>query len=75
MPEPLWVYRMALRYFTRWTSCVAIADAFDSVSHDRLTRMLNGSWSGQTRLHLALRTLFTVAGGYRMLDDTVVCKP
>jgi Transposase DDE domain len=75
MPEPLWIYLMALLYFTKLTTCSAIADAFDSISHDRVTRMLNGSWSGQTLLHLALRTLFTVAGGYLILDDTVVCKP
>jgi hypothetical protein len=66
---------MALRYFTRLTTCSAIADAFDSVSHDRLTRMLQGTWSGHTRLDLALRTLFTVAGGYLIVDDTVVAKP
>jgi len=53
MPEPLWIYLMALLYFTNLTSCSAIADAFDSVSHDRLTRMLQGTWSGHTRLDLA----------------------
>ena len=40
MPEPLWIYLMALLYFTRLTTCSAIADAFDSASHDQLTRML-----------------------------------
>ena len=75
MPEPLWVYLMALLYFTNLTTCVAIADAFDSASHDQLTRMLQGSWSGQTLFNLALRILFTVAGGYLILDDTVVEKP
>jgi putative transposase len=75
MPEPLWVYLMALLYFTNLTTCVAIADAFDSASHDQLTRMLQGPWSGQTLFNLALRILFTVAGGYLILDDTVVEKP
>jgi putative transposase len=75
MPEPLWIYLMALLYFTNITTCSAMADAFDSVSHDRLTRMLQGTWSGHTLLHLALRALFTVAGGYLILDDTVVEKP
>jgi DDE family transposase len=74
MPEPLWIYLMALLYFTNMTTCSAIADAFDSVSHDRLTRMLQGTWSGHTLLHLALRTLFSVAGGYLIVDDTVVAK-
>lgn len=75
MPEPLWIYLMALLYFTKLTTCSAMADAFDSVSHDRLTRMLQGTWSGHTLLDLALRTLFSVAGGYLIVDDTVVAKP
>ena len=75
MPEPLWIYLMALLYFTNITTCSAIADAFDSASHDRVTRMLHGSWSGQTLLDLALRMLFAVAGGYLIVDDTVVEKP
>ena len=75
MPEPLWIYLMALLYFTTLTTCSAISDAFDSVSHDRLTRMLQGAWSGHILLDLALRALFTVAGGYLIVDDTVVAKP
>jgi hypothetical protein len=66
---------MALLYFTNMTACAAIADAFDSVSHDRLTRMLQGPWSGHRLLDLALRALFTVAGGYLIVDDTAVAKP
>ena len=75
MPEPLWIYLMALRYFSNLTTCSAMSDAFDSASHDQLTRLLQGTWSGHTRLHLALRLLFTVAGGYLILDDTVIEKP
>jgi putative transposase len=37
--------------------------------------MLQGTWSGHTLFDLALRLLFTVAGGYLILDDTVVEKP
>jgi hypothetical protein len=66
---------MALLYLTNVTTCAAIADAFDSVSHARLTRRLQGTWSGPTLLHLALRLLFTVAGGYLIVDDTVVATP
>jgi putative transposase len=44
-------------------------------SHDRLTRMLQGHWSGHTLLNTALRVLFTVTGGYLIIDDTVVAKP
>jgi putative transposase len=75
MPEPLWIYRMALLYFTNLTTCSAMSDAFDSASHEQLTRMLQGTWSGQTLFNLALRILFTIAGGYLILDDTVVEKP
>lgn len=75
MPEPLWLYLMALLYFTRVSTCLTIADMFPEVSHDCVTRMLHGDWSGHTLLPLALRTLFTVAGGYLMVDDTVVEKP
>jgi putative transposase len=75
MPEPLWIYLMALLYFTNITTCSAMAGVLDSVSHDRLTRMLQGTWSGHILLNLALRTLFTVAGGYLIVDDTVVEKP
>ena len=66
---------MALRYFTKVTTCSAMADAFDSTSHDCLTRMLQGTWSGHTLLNLALRALFTVTGGSLIVDDTVVEKP
>jgi putative transposase len=74
MPEPLWIYLIALLYFTRVSTCTTIAEAMAETSHDRLTRMLHGAWSGQTLLDLALRTLFTVAGGYLIVDDTVMEK-
>src|SRR5262245_19029430 len=66
---------MALLYLTQMTTCATLADAFDSVSHDRLPRMLQGTWSGPIRLDLAWRLLFTVAGGYLLVDDTVVAQP
>jgi hypothetical protein len=53
MPEPLWIDLMALLYFSNVTTCAALADACDSVAHDRLTRMLQGTWSGHTLLALA----------------------
>jgi hypothetical protein len=60
MPEPLWIYLMALLYSTNLTSCSAIADAFDSVSHDRLTRMLQAS-------HAALPALERVRAAAQIL--------
>jgi putative transposase len=75
MPKPLWIYLMALLHFTKVSTCSNMAEVFAEASHDCLTRMLNGSWSGQTLLDRALRVLFTVVGGYLMVDDTVVEKP
>ena len=75
MPEPLWIYLMALLYFTRISTCLTMTEAFADASHDCLTRMLHGTWSGHTLLDLALRTLFMVTEGYLIIDDTVVEKP
>ena len=74
MPEPLWIYLMALLYFTSVSTCSA------SQNHGRrFSRLFDTHaqrpWSGQTLLDLALRALFTVAGGDLSLDDTVVAKP
>jgi hypothetical protein len=63
MPEPLWAYLTALLYFTEVSSCMAMAQALETASHDRLTRMLKGQWSGQPLLERALRVLFPVVGG------------
>jgi hypothetical protein len=75
MPEPIWTYLTALLYFPGVSTCLAMAQAFDHPSHDRLTRMLRGPWSGQTRLDLALRALFPGVGGSLIVDDTIVEKP
>jgi hypothetical protein len=72
MPAPIWPYVTALLYFAEVSTCVAIAQALEMTSHDRLTRMLWGQWSGQTLLDLALRALFTVVGGDLIVDDTIV---
>ena len=66
---------MALRYFTKSSTCTTIAAMLPDASHDCVTSMRNGHWSGHTLLPLTLRTLFTVAGGYLLLDDPVVEKP
>jgi putative transposase len=75
MPELLWLYLTALLYYRTTASCIALAEALQTVSHDRLTRMLQGDWSGHTLLELACRTLFVWERGYLMLDDTVIPKP
>ena len=52
-----------------------LAEALDTVSHDRLTSMCQAQWSGHTRLALACRTLFVWERGSLILDDTVMPKP
>jgi putative transposase len=75
MPELLWLYLTALLYY-RTSGCgVALAEALETVSHDRLTRLLQSDWSGQTLLERACRTLFVWERGYLILDDTVIPKP
>jgi hypothetical protein len=75
MPTLLWHYLTALLYYHTSGSCVALAEALETVSHDRLTRLLQGDWSGQTLLELTFRTLFVWERGYLILDDTVIPKP
>ena len=75
MPELLWLYLTALLYYRTSGSCVALAEALETVSHERLTRMLKSDWSGQTRLEFACRTLCNWQQGDLIIDDTVIPKP
>jgi hypothetical protein len=75
MPELLWLYLTALLYYRTSASCVALAEALETVSHDRLTRLLQSDWSGQRLLDLTCRTLFVLERGYLIIDDTVIPKP
>jgi hypothetical protein len=75
MPELVWLYLTALLYYRTSASCVALAEALETVSHDRLTRLLQSEWSGQRLLELALRTLCVWERGYLIIDDAVVPKP
>jgi putative transposase len=75
MPTLVWLYLTALLYYRTSSSCVALAEALETVSHDRLTRMLQADWSGQRLLESACRTLFVWERGYLILDDTVIPKP
>ena len=75
MPELLWLYLTALLYYRTSANCVALAEALATVSHDRLTRLLQSEWSGQKLLEFACRTLFVCEGGYLIIDDTVIPKP
>jgi hypothetical protein len=75
MPELIWLYLTALLYYRTSATCVALAEALEVVSHDRLTRMLQAHWSGQRLLEGACRTLFVWEHGYLIIDDTVIAKP
>ena len=75
MPTLVWLYLTALLYCRASANCVALAEALESVSHDRLTRLLQGEWSGHRLLELAWRTLFVWERGYLIVDDTVIAKP
>jgi putative transposase len=75
MPTLVWLYLTALLYDRTSATCVALAEALQTVSHDRLTRMLQADWSGQRLLESAFRTLFVWEQGYLILDDPVVPKP
>jgi hypothetical protein len=75
MPELIWLYLTALLYDRTSVSCIALAEALETVSHDRLTRRLQADWSGQRLLELACRTLFVWERGYLIIDDTVLPKP
>ena len=75
MPKVVWLYLTALLYYRTSSNCVALAEALETVSHDRLTRLLQADWSGQTLLEQAFRTLFVTQRGYLILDDTVIAKP
>jgi hypothetical protein len=75
VPMLVWPYLTAWLYYRTTANCVALAEALATVSHDRLTRLLQGDWSGQRRLELACRTLFVWDRGYRISDDPVMPKP
>ena len=75
MPKLVWLYLTALLYCRTSASCVALAEALESISNDRLTSLLQGDWSGQRLLELTWGTLFIWERGYLIVDDTVIPKP
>jgi hypothetical protein len=75
MPTLVWRDLTAWLYDRTSASCVAFAEALQSVSHDRLTKMLQADWSGQRLLERAVRILFVWERGDLILDDTVIPKP
>jgi hypothetical protein len=74
MPTLVWLYLTALLYYRTCSRCVALAEALETVSRNRLTRMLQADWPGQRLLESALRTLFIGERGDLILADTVIPK-
>lgn len=55
-------------YYRTIASCMALSEVLKTVSHDRLTRLLQADWSGHTLLELACGTLFVWERGYLIID-------
>src|SRR5262245_19257861 len=75
MPTLVWRYLTALLYDRTSSRGVALAEGLETVSHERLTRLLPGYWSGPRRLEYTWRTWFTWARGALIRDDPVIPKP
>jgi hypothetical protein len=75
MPQLMWLYLTVLLYDRTTATCVAMEEALQTVSHDRLTRMLQADWSGPILLERACRMRFVWEQGYLVLDDTVIPQP
>jgi hypothetical protein len=74
MPMLVWHCLIALLSDQTSATCVG-AEALETVSHDRLTRLLRAYESGPTLLEHACRTRFVWEEGNLILDDTVIPKP
>jgi hypothetical protein len=75
MPTLVWLSLTAILHDRTSVTCVALAEAWPTVSHDRLTSRLQADWSGQRLLEHAIRTWFVWERGSLIMDDTVVPKP
>jgi hypothetical protein len=75
MPEVVWLYLTTLPSNRTSGSCMVLVEALETVTHDRLTRLLQAGWSGHTRLDLAVCTLCIWTRGYLMLGDAVIPEP
>lgn len=75
MPTRVWHYLTAGLYDRTSSRCVALAEAWETVSHARLTRMWQADGSGPRLRESAFRTLCIGEGGDLILDATVSPKP
>jgi hypothetical protein len=75
MPLLVWLYPIALLSNQTSATCEALAEAMETVSHHRLTRLLPAHGSGSTLLEHACRTRFVWEPGHLIHNDTVIRKP
>jgi hypothetical protein len=75
MPTLVWRSRTAVLSDRPSATGVAWAGALHTVSHDRLTSLLQADGSGHTLLPSAFRTLFEGERGSLILDETVIPQP
>src|SRR5690349_2700349 len=70
------LYMIALIYRKTKASSIALAEWFETVSHDQITRMLRAPQSWPTRLWRDFSSKVTAMyeGGYLVFDDTVLEK-
>jgi hypothetical protein len=74
MPIDALTYIHGVTCLTVKATCTIISEALGILSHDRLTRFLNGDWAGQKLLEWAFQEFFRFHGGYLVMDDTVLRK-
>lgn len=75
MPTRVWLYRTAWVDDRPSATCVAVAEAWHTVSHDRLTRLLQRDGAGHPRLEVVCRTRFVWGRGLLMIDAPVLPTP
>jgi hypothetical protein len=75
MPMLVWLYLIVLLDDQTSGTCVSLAEPLETVSNDRLTRLLRAHGSRQPLLEHACRTLLVWEQGDFVLDDTVIRKP
>jgi len=68
-------YILALLIYQKITSISQMSRFLGTLSHDRLTDLLDSNWDGQTLLNSFASKLLNLFGGYLIIDDTVISKP
>jgi len=75
MSHLITLYILALLVYQKISSISQMSRFLETVSHDRLTDLLDGKWDGQTLLNSFAIRLLDRIDGFLILDDTVIPKP